>query len=302
MSIFPTKILLATDGSQEAALAATTAVGLARGTNSELHVVTVAEKYPPYEAYRPLAARSRQLARNLLDEQVKKIEQAGSTVKEAHLASGTADQMVVELAEEVGAGLIVMGSRGLGGLRRALLGSVSTSVVKHAYCSVLVVRDYGRQEEERYVPGKVILAYDGSKQASAAASVAAEVANVTGSELHLLHVVESEPYSPPFADVSYEEAKAWEAREPSLERDNERIRSFVEGQAQRMEAQGARVAEAQLSFGRPDKEIVRHAEDLDAGLVVVGNRGRGGIRRALMGSVCDSVVRHAHCPVMVVRE
>jgi nucleotide-binding universal stress UspA family protein len=43
------------------------------------------------------------------------------------------------------------------------------------------------------------------------------------------------------------------------------------------------------------------AEEIGAGLIVIGSRGRGGIRRALMGSVSDSVVRHAHCPVMVVR-
>jgi nucleotide-binding universal stress UspA family protein len=43
------------------------------------------------------------------------------------------------------------------------------------------------------------------------------------------------------------------------------------------------------------------AEDIGAGLIVIGSRGLGGLRRALMGSVSDSVVRHAHCPVLVVR-
>ena len=151
------------------------------------------------------------------------------------------------------------------------------------------------------MPGRILLAYEGSKEASAAAKVAAEITNVTGSQLHLLHVVANEPYPSPFDYVSYEEPEVWEAWEASLERDEERARSFVEGQDQRMEAQGAKVAEAHLSFGRPEEEIVKLAEDLDAGLVVVGNRGRGGIMRALMGSVSDSVVRHAHCPVMVVR-
>ena len=51
-----------------------------------------------------------------------------------------------------------------------------------------------------------------------------------------------------------------------------------------------------------DRAIVGFAEDAGVGLIVIGSRGRGGIRRALMGSVSDSVVRHAHCPVMVVRE
>jgi len=54
-------------------------------------------------------------------------------------------------------------------------------------------------------------------------------------------------------------------------------------------------------MGRPDEGIVGLAEEIDAGLIVVGSRRLGGVRRALMGSVSDSVVRHAHCPVMVVR-
>ena len=47
--------------------------------------------------------------------------------------------------------------------------------------------------------------------------------------------------------------------------------------------------------------IVHLADELSVGLIVMGSRGLGGLRRALMGSVSDSVVRHAHCPVMVVR-
>jgi nucleotide-binding universal stress UspA family protein len=50
------------------------------------------------------------------------------------------EQAIVHLADEIGAGLIIIGSRGLGGLRRALMGSVSDSAVRHAHCPVLVVR------------------------------------------------------------------------------------------------------------------------------------------------------------------
>ena len=62
------------------------------------------------------------------------------------------------------------------------------------------------------------------------------------------------------------------------------------------------MAQSHLMMGEAAREIIYLAEDLGAGLVVMGSRGRGGIRRALMGSVSDSVVRHAHCPVLVVRE
>jgi nucleotide-binding universal stress UspA family protein len=56
-----------------------------------------------------------------------------------------------------------------------------------------------------------------------------------------------------------------------------------------------------VAVGRPDAEIVRLAEGIQAGLIVLGSRGLGGVRRALMGSVSDSVVRHAHSPVLVAR-
>lgn len=71
---------------------------------------------------------------------MKQIEADGSTVTQAHLRVGRPDEQIVALAEEIGVGLIVMGSRGLGGLRRLLMGSVSDSVVRHAHCPVLIVR------------------------------------------------------------------------------------------------------------------------------------------------------------------
>jgi nucleotide-binding universal stress UspA family protein len=307
MGVFPAKILLATDGSEEANRAMKMSVDLAERTDSELHVVLV--EVLPYAYDAPVVraptsgffAELHERARKRLDRELEKVRSAGGTVAEAHLRMGTAAREVVALAEEMGADLIVVGSRGLGGLRRALVGSVSLGVVRHAHCSVIVVRGSGGQQGEGRLPGKVLLAYDGSKEATAAAGVAAEIANATGSGLHLLHVVPIEESLPPLAYAPYEEAQAWEAWEAGIERDEERARSFLEGQAQRMEAQGVRVAEAHLLFGGPEEEIVRLAENLDAGLVVVGNRGRGGIRRALMGSVSDSVVRYAYCPVMVVR-
>lgn len=61
------------------------------------------------------------------------------------------------------------------------------------------------------------------------------------------------------------------------------------------------MAGSYLREGRPANEIVRLSEELGAGLIVVGSKGLGGVRPVLMGSVSDSVVRYAHCPVMVDR-
>ena len=175
MSIFPTKILLATDGSSEARLAARTAVDLAQKTDSELHVIhvvdaasSVALLYPQVTTPRrvesvallyPEAAdteKAEQAAfawkedlerhleqggREVLDGEVEQIRSAGGTVARSHLMIGEAAREIVHLAEDLGAGLIVMGSRGHGGIRRALMGSVSESVVRHAHCPVTIVRE-----------------------------------------------------------------------------------------------------------------------------------------------------------------
>jgi nucleotide-binding universal stress UspA family protein len=77
----------------------------------------------------------------MLDEQVRKIEEpAGGTVTKAHLRMGRPDEEIVVLGEKIAAGLIVTGSRALGEIRRALMGSVSDSVVRHAHGPVMVVR------------------------------------------------------------------------------------------------------------------------------------------------------------------
>jgi nucleotide-binding universal stress UspA family protein len=142
VSIFPTKVLLATDGSREAQLAATTAADLANSTNSELHVVHVGELRPTFLAQTEVEpAEHEREAQRQLDEEVKRVEEAGGTVKEAHLRLGQADEEIVDLAHSLGIGLIVMGSRGRGRLRRALMGSVSESVVRHAHCPVTIVRE-----------------------------------------------------------------------------------------------------------------------------------------------------------------
>jgi nucleotide-binding universal stress UspA family protein len=144
MAIFPTLILLATDGSPDATLAAQSAVELCERTGSELHVVHVGEYLPTYYAYTEEEPTELQHnAQQLLEEQTQRIEAAGGQVAQAHLLLGHPAEQIVNLSEELGVGVIVLGSRGLSALRRAVLGSVSESVVRHAHCPVFVVRSDG---------------------------------------------------------------------------------------------------------------------------------------------------------------
>ena len=148
MSIFPTKILLATDASEEAELARRTAVDMAISTKSTLHLVTVSPGYPSYDVNVPnVAEQLHEQAEKILDAQAEKVGREGATVAGKHLriAERHRAQQIVQVAEDIEAGLIVMGSRGRGGVRRALMGSVSDSVVRHAHCPVMIVR----REKER---------------------------------------------------------------------------------------------------------------------------------------------------------
>jgi nucleotide-binding universal stress UspA family protein len=300
MGIFA-KVLLATDGSESSALAALAAVELSKRLGSEVHLNYVAREHPYVHPYYDLRheedeKRFRSEDEQALEEFVNRIQEAGGTIAESHLREGDPANEIVELAEELEVGLVVVGSRGLGSMRRALMGSVSTSVLRHAHCSVLIVRGYSPEHEQAFPPDKILVATDGSEEASAAAQVATEMAEATDSELHLAYAMQEERYRPHLGP------EMWEGWEEGFEHAKRSSRSWVEEEAQRMRGKGAKRVEPHLVLGRPDAAIVWLAEEIGAGLVVVGSRGLGAMRRALIGSVSDSVTRHAHCPVMVVRK
>jgi nucleotide-binding universal stress UspA family protein len=159
MSIFPTRILLATDGSEEAELAALRAVDLADATDSELHVVHVGvvplflKSYPGTLGYDgKLYEQIEEESRELLRELSWRVKVAGGTVAGSHLRMGEVDLEVVALAKELGVGLIVMGCRGHRGVRRAIEGSISDAVIRHAPCPVLVVRSHEGAETPKRRP------------------------------------------------------------------------------------------------------------------------------------------------------
>jgi nucleotide-binding universal stress UspA family protein len=146
-----TKMLLATDGSEESELATRVAVELAENTGSELHVVYV-EPLPDFmktngagtpgydrELYEKIEEEARETLRKL----VWRVKVAGGSVTEAHLRMGVVAEEIVTFADELEVDLIIVGSRRLRGIRRALAGSVSESVFRHAHRPVMVVRAKG---------------------------------------------------------------------------------------------------------------------------------------------------------------
>lgn len=144
-------------------------------------------------------------------------------------------------------------------------------------------------------PTKILLATDGSEEAHQAAQAAAELSKETGSEVHIAYVV------PSLAELKGHHVYSREVMRSIFEQAEGEARAFLEERARQIVASGGKVAETYLRMGEPDKEIVRLSEELDVGTIVIGSRGLGAVRRALMGGVSESVVRHAHCPVFVVR-
>ncbi|QIN85299.1 universal stress protein [Rubrobacter tropicus] len=126
-------------------MAARRAADISRAFGSELHVVHVVPVSEPYHLFAEEAdgpsiyEEDRQRARKVLDGEVKKVRAAGGEVAKDYLQEGDPDAEVVNLAERIGADLIVAGSRGVGTLRRPI-GSVSSSITAHAHCPVLIVR------------------------------------------------------------------------------------------------------------------------------------------------------------------
>ena len=297
MTIFPTKILLATDGSEDATLAGQLALEIAAKTGSELHIVHVLGVPTLVEVaeWEPVEQAKRQ-AQAFLDRQVEQIKAGGVRVVESYLRRGRPPAEIVRLSEELGVGLIIVGSRGLGAVRRALMGSVSHAVVRHAHCPVLVARPAGEEGAPVSFLDRILVATDGSKEAALAFEMAVGLATRLGSELHLVTV--GGEYHPGY-EISGHPALLEETRR-ELERE---ARQLLDQQVKTIEEAGASVADAHLAIeGRPEAEIVRVGEEVGAGLIVLGSRGRGPLRRALLGTVSDSVVRLAHCPVLVARE
>jgi nucleotide-binding universal stress UspA family protein len=159
-----------------------------------------------------------------------------------------------------------------------------------------------RVTEERtvkvnYFPTKILLATDASKDAVKAAQLASDIANVSGSELHVLHIGNMKDFH-----IAPGAEQTFSSRSGDYGEIREKAEKTLEDAVRQVEEAGGTVAQSQVRLGDPDDEILRFCEEQgDFGLIVMGSRGLGPIKRRLMGSVSESVVRHAHCPVLVAR-
>jgi nucleotide-binding universal stress UspA family protein len=293
MNIFLTKILLATDGSEDAALATRAAVDLCNKTDSELHVVHAWRFVAPYSAYpsgilKNYTRLNEQAAQELLARQVSRIEEIGGTVTEALLREGSPTDEILSLGEELQPGLIVIGSRGLGSVGSLLVGSVSEGVVHHASWPVLVVRG----GQEAWPPQRIVIADDGSDPAKRAGELAGEIGKLFGSDTILVRAYE-DPTEP---------IGGWSAQDRrKLDEALLREERALEERANELEAIGGSRPERRLIETEPTLAMLLVAEEKEEekALIALGSRGLGAAQRVMLGSVSTKILRVARGPVLV---
>ncbi|KIH99859.1 universal stress protein UspA [Streptomonospora alba] len=197
------------------------------------------------------------------------------------------------------AAMVVVGSRGLGGVASAFPGSVSVRVSAHAPCPVAVIPEPrteagGEQEGDRRERGRVVVGLDGSADSEAALRFALDEASRTGAELVAVHAwLMSAPIdASALTDPSYVAEHRFAA-----DRADTYVRTMVET------ARSADTADVPVRVAVVEDHPA-HAllsEGAQADLIVVGSRGRGGFAGLLLGSVSQTVLHHAPAPVVVTR-
>jgi len=191
------------------------------------------------------------------------------------------------------ADLVVVGSRGLGPLRRLLLGSVAAAVVRRAGCSVEVVRQ--APWRRRRPSMRLLLATDGSPFSLEAARSVARRPWPAGTRVRVVSVAQPvRPLANPWAIPSRDEARLNRATRRAAQDAVKTARGLIEG--------APLALSSAVLTGDPRSRLIEACRDWQADLVVVGSHGRHGLDRLLLGSVSEAIAAHAPCSVEVIRE
>jgi nucleotide-binding universal stress UspA family protein len=234
--------------------------------------------------------------RKRLAEELKMVAQAHSLSPDlVHpLEGASAFHEICRLAQQIPADLIVMPTHGYTGLRHVLLGSTAERVVRHSPCPVFIVRE----KKQRSKTGRglsistILVPLDFSSSSRQGLQYAIGFANEFGARMILLHAVylgyiysseETAIYDIPGLQKA--------ARENAEHQMRKLIRTVNFGSAK---------FETMFTEGSPVQDICAFAKDHDTDLIITSTHGLTGLKRVLIGSIAEKVVRHAPCSVLVV--
>ena len=297
-------ILFARDFSLASEAALPFALELAERTGAKLHVlyaeVLHGDPFNPAAHPAPASDKLRERMKHSTEASPPFSFDPGSVrIEHAVVRGVAAAPALLEYAEAHAIDLIVMGTHGRRGPRRALLGSVAEEVVRLASCPVLTVRQKasGSKTDGPASSGvtSILVPIDFSEHAREALRHAKALGALLKARLDLLHVVEEAPeplFYVPLAEIGRDD-------EPDPDFDRKvlaHLRRWYE--ETKGPATGAHFA---VRYGNAPHEILRYAEEEGSDLVVIATHGRTGLERFFMGSVTEKVVRRAPCPVFTLK-
>ena len=267
-------IVIGTDGSETAARARKVASELARAIDATLVIVSGYEEPDPLlvEEWKRQAPKDMwwKLASSAVADEVvlkaSKVAAAEGTKVETQVQEGNPADILIDVAATKGAGLIVVGNKGMASGKRFLLGSVPNRVSHHAPCDVLIVRTVEKREKGLFE--NMLIGTDGSNTASKALEKAYTLAGATGAKPSVIFVGEPD--------------KGRAVLKEASERGPGEIETFLEE-------------------GNPAEKICDTAESKSFDLIVIGNKGMTGARRFLLGTVPNQVSHYSPTDTLIVK-
>jgi len=290
MSQYPVfrSIVVPVDGSSLAEGAIPYALALAERTQSQVRFVLVHPgQYPPLLI---------DTATGYLAEVTERFRPRLGASLSSIILNGPAASSLVQHVRDIGADLVVMTTHGRSGIERAWLGSVADEVIRSIEVPVIVLRPRTDGTVPAFDMREILVPLDGSPLAETAIGPAAVLANLWDAEMSLVEMVYPVLFTPdavlPFAGGYDEELTAGKC---------ELAKDYVRDLSGSLRAKGIRASGTALVGPRPVAEsLLDLAHPARISLVALATHGRGGLRRLVLGSVADKVVRGAQVPILVI--
>lgn len=286
------RVLIAIDGSKGSEIVLQEAWGRPWLPGTRFCVVTAVD--PFFFTHAPaLFEETKEAADEFLSEAAKKFQAAGWQT-DINVLLGNPRHVISKYADDWFADLVLVGSHGLNALERLALGSTVRAVLRHAKCSVEVVRA-SKKEPAADRRKKVLVATDGSDFSTAAVRAVAHEPWSKSTEIKIISVPEftlwlgEYPY--------FQRAQAEELNQSALDAAKAAV---ALGKEILSRAGLTVISDVPVDRGSPAKTILEEAKEWGADLIVVGSHGRRGFDRWALGSVSESLAMNAHCAVEVV--
>jgi nucleotide-binding universal stress UspA family protein len=305
-------ILVPLDGSPFGEHALPLALALARRAGARLHLIHV---HSPLAAVyvegvgfldQSLDQKLRQGEQDYLAGVVRRMAAAGTVETVTVVIDGALSATLAEYAVRVAADLVVMTTHGRGAVGRFWLGSVADELVRHLPMPVLLTRPAdGQPDLSREPPlDHLLLALDGTPVAEKMVGPMLDLAELLGAEVTLVRAIQPEtPIGYHTEGLLLEKpARALVERIEAMQRElRKQAAAYLEGVAERFRARGIKVRASVAVDRHPAAAILHEADLRQVKLIAVETHGRSGLKRLILGSVADKVIRGAHVPVLVHR-